>query len=162
MQAKQQRSYDWSEQLDAGKAGEEAVAHWLREQYGGVVDVRSDPMYQAKDIDFRVGAVTFEVKTDYRAHETGNLFLEFGALEKSRADIWLVYIPQRRWLFRFSLEALRDYAELHLSEARTVHSFDARTGATWIARGVPIRMSTLLLHLPAVLYSGVSYDEQSA
>lgn len=155
-------SFGWREKLEAGKRGEEAVLRWLGRMFGTgrVQDVRADPRFQARDIDF-VGpaADTYELKTDYRAHETGNLFVELEALQKSEADWWLVYIPQRGWVFQCFRGALLDYALEHWRDLRTVNSHDEATGRTWQASGIPIRMTEFLLNVPCVLYTRINEEE---
>lgn len=162
-----QKLYDWDEKLAEGKAGEDLVARWLAHECGGdsvFKDVRDDKRYQEKDIDFVAGAVLFELKTDYKAHETGNLYLELDALRKSRADVWLIYLPQRDWLFRFNQYALAEYAERLPVEPKRV--FSQRGKRIWSAVGVPVRMSELLLKLPGtILYTGIreevaAYDDE--
>lgn len=157
--------YDWHVKLAEGKAGEEAVKQWLDDHFatdGFVSDVRDEPDYQRIDTDFihtsEAGVRTFyEVKTDLKAHETGNLFLEFEALEKSQADYWLIFIPQRGWLFQFNRANLQKLAKENFADTRTVHSI-VKDGSRWTATGVPIRMSELLLHLQATLYTGITTE----
>lgn len=63
-----------------GQAGEEVIKNWLekRKNISKVIDVRQNFVYQKKDIDFIVEKQDkqyfIELKTDYRAHETQNLF----------------------------------------------------------------------------------------
>lgn len=97
--------YDWNEKLAEGKAGEEQVLAYWQGRLGAnelLHDLRDDPAFRVIDVDFAVvhpvgGTVWYEIKTDKRAHETGNLFLEFEALETSKADYWLIFVPQRGW-----------------------------------------------------------------
>jgi len=151
--------YGWDEKLAEGKQGEELVAKWLEygDESGTFLDLRDDRYYQQRDIDFAIGGVFFEVKTDLKAHETGNLFLELDALEKSRADLWLFYLPQRDWLFRFLREDLLAYALAKAdSAARTVTT--EHQGRRWSVRGVPVPMSELLLKLQGQLHTKLSVE----
>lgn len=65
-----------------GKAGEQAFAHKLRGSKYLVEDLTGNPAYFSKDIDFLVinpetgNRRTYEVKSDSRISQTGNLFIE--------------------------------------------------------------------------------------
>lgn len=65
-----------------GKRGEKLFQKIMEGRNYIVEDVREDPEYQIKDIDFLVTSPTsgltksFEVKYDARIHRTGNLYLE--------------------------------------------------------------------------------------
>lgn len=158
--------YDWQTQLAAGKAGEEAVLRWLRGQHPdwNIYDVRDNPFFQKLDTDFvahdkgNTFSRYFEVKTDIRAHETGNLFLELEALRKSQADDWLIYVPQRQWLFQAKRIRLLELATIyyHAGLARQVYSQLPQGGRqTYAVNGVPIRMTALLTQVACTLYTQV-------
>jgi hypothetical protein len=154
-----ERVFGWDEKLAEGKAGEEVVARWLASQVypERVEDMRHVRRMQDVDTDFFVGATGYEVKTDLRADATGNLFLELDALEKSRADIWLFYLPQRDWLFRFAHDDLLAYA---LAKADTLGKVvtTEHNGRRWSVRGVPVPMSELLLKLRGQLHTRLSSE----
>jgi hypothetical protein len=157
------KTYGWDEKLAEGKAGEEVVARWLEYHTPGELrDLRADRFYQERDIDFLVGSDFYEVKTDLRADATGNLFLELDALEKSRADYWLIYLPQRDWLFRFAHADLLAYALAKAdTQVRTVTTAHEQTGRRWSVRGVPVPMSELLLKLQGRLHTMITKEVAS-
>lgn len=69
------------------------IVAWYRLQ-GKLVEVRSNPengltAKRAYDLVDHFG-VKFEVKTDRRWHETGNIYLEHQALEHSQADYYVI------------------------------------------------------------------------
>lgn len=71
----------FTQQLEIGKSGEAVVADFLKNRGNIVKDVSDDKLYQKKDIDFIITnpegeEITFEVKTDYKLHKSGNLFFE--------------------------------------------------------------------------------------
>ena len=87
-----------SDSLKNGGYGEHAVWNMFNKmpKVRSVVDVREDKMFQSLDIDFLVENIdrqfsTIEVKTDYKAHETGNIVYEvttsgnIGCFEKTKA-----------------------------------------------------------------------------
>ena len=85
-----------------------------------VMDVRKDKYFQQKDIDFlqldlnnNVNKV--EVKTDRKAHETGNIAFEtdskgnVGCLERSEADYIYYYLEQTKEVIILKLRELKGY-----------------------------------------------------
>ena len=95
----------FSEDLAFGKAGERAAWLALLEspKTRQVLDVRDDLYFQERDIDFlqldiknKVNKI--EVKTDRKAHETGNIAFETmsnsndGCLARSEADYIYYYL----------------------------------------------------------------------
>lgn len=104
-----------------GQAGEEVIKNWLekRKNISKVIDVRQNFIYQKKDIDFIVEKQDkqyfIELKTDYRAHETQNLFFEIisnnikntkGCIYTSQADYLLYLIPKMNVLYVIKLKQL--------------------------------------------------------
>ena len=112
----------FSESLIDGKYGERVVLDFLRglPNVKSVVDVRQDKDFQEKDIDFLIEDkhqqfTSIEVKTDFKAHETGNLVYEvttsghIGCFEKTQAKYIAYYLPYSRTLYLINPVALRTY-----------------------------------------------------
>ncbi len=78
--------YDFKTQLDRGVEAEKLVADYL-DRMGFYVEEAKDMALQRKGIDYFVVSPTgvlmsVEIKTDFRAAETGNVFLETVSVEK--------------------------------------------------------------------------------
>ena len=150
-------SYSFGAQWRKGKEGEEQVLAWLREQARDahpavtVVDVRGDQSYQKCDIDFLYGDVAIEVKTDYLADKTGNVFLEYEALERSQARLWHILIPQRHWMLICQRDELLSLAHAYKSRATTVYSHSHDGMRHWHVTGVAVSINDVLRKTPAHL-----------
>lgn len=87
--------HNFGDSLERGAAGEEFIARWLSQW--GTVDMVEDMEVQRRGIDMILNhdgrPMTLEVKTDYRAAETGNVFLETVSVQteggKSSKPGWL-------------------------------------------------------------------------
>ena len=114
----------FDECLKTGGYGEHAV--WNRliksKSVRSIVDVREDKNFQDKDIDFLVENIDrqftpIEVKTDFKAHETGNIVYEvstsnnIGCFEKTQASFIMYFIPGSQQVHVLSVKALRTYIE---------------------------------------------------
>lgn len=105
--------YTFEAQLERGKIGEERVFNWLRDR-GAIVKVA--PLWmQRGGVDFLVKKEEakvwqrFEVKTDFKCAETGNVFIEecveqegeeyrLGWSLSSEADWFVFYTPPKEEL----------------------------------------------------------------
>ena len=114
----------FDECLMTGGYGEHAVWNILTNQpkVRVIVDVRKDKRFQAKDIDFLVEDekqqfTSVEVKTDFKAHETGNIVYELttsgnvGCFEKTQADYIAYFVPKTKQVHMINVKALRWYIE---------------------------------------------------
>ena len=112
----------FSESLKEGEIGEHVVWNLLQKQSNirSVVDVRQDKGFQEQDIDFLVENTkrqffTVEVKTDFKAHETGNLVYELsssgniGCFERTQAKYIMYYIPASNVVHMIDVQELRTY-----------------------------------------------------
>ena len=112
----------FSESLQEGGYGEHAIWNLLMKQawVRSVVDVRDDLEFQKKDIDFLVENLrrqftSIEVKTDFKAHETGNLVYELstsnniGCFEKTQAKYIVYFVPELKEAYWINVKALRTY-----------------------------------------------------
>lgn len=112
----------FSESLKEGESGEHVVWNLLQksEKVRSVVDVRQDKKFQAQDIDFLIENINrqftpIEVKTDFKAHETGNIAYELstsghlGCFEKTKATYIFYYIPASRVVHMIDVVAMRTY-----------------------------------------------------
>lgn len=126
--------------VERGKTGEMA-ALWFFSQNPSVksiISCQGDSYYQDMDIDFLVQignkVVSVEVKTDYKAHETGNIFYELstnghrGCFEKTRADAILIYLPAVNKMYQFNTTALRMWVDRNKALMKTVSGGDASVG----------------------------------
>lgn len=73
-----------------GRDGEEDIMAYFTRHGFQVEDLSKDPAYRAKDIDMRVmpetgRPYTVEVKTDRRAHMTGNILIEY-EMDRTRGN----------------------------------------------------------------------------
>ena len=123
----------FSESLKQGKYGEYVIKDFLNRQkwVKQVVDVSDDLRHQEKDIDFLVENLerqfySVEIKTDYQAHETGNLAYELttsghiGCLEKTEADWIIFFIPNGNIAYLTITSRLKDYVKNSNFEERTM------------------------------------------
>lgn len=112
----------FSEDLKEGGYGEHAIWNLFIKQpwVKSVVDVRDDKDFQEKDIDFLIEDknrqfTPIEVKTDFQAHETGNIVYEvstnnnIGCFEKTQAKYIMYYIPKSRVAHMINVIELRSY-----------------------------------------------------
>ena len=112
----------FEESKNNGEYGEHTVWNLLMktDDVRSVVDVRNDKHFQECDIDFLVENnkrqfTAVEVKTDFKAHETGNLVYELstsgnvGCFEKTKAKFIFYYIPRLRVVYVLSVSLLRKY-----------------------------------------------------
>ena len=112
----------FSESLKHGGYGEHAVWNHFNKlpKVRSVVDVREDKHYQEADIDFLVENIdrqfcSIEVKTDYKAHETGNVVYEvttsgnIGCFEKTKAEYIAYFVPHSEELHMINVEKFRKY-----------------------------------------------------
>ena len=112
----------FSESLKEGESGEHLVWNILSKSKDvrSIVDVRQDKAFQEMDIDFLVedGDRQFtpiEVKTDFKAQDTGNLVYEvqtsghLGCFEKTQARFIYYYIPAQKVVYVIGVKAWRTY-----------------------------------------------------
>lgn len=112
----------FAESLKFGGYGEHAIWDLFIKQpwVKSIVDVRDDKRFQQKDIDFLIEDknrqfTQIEVKTDYKAHQTGNIVYEIttsnniGCFEKTQADYIVYFIPKSREAHLINTLILRDY-----------------------------------------------------
>ena len=121
----------FSESLKEGEAGEHTVWNTLIKQkwVRSVVDVREDKNFQEQDIDFWIENnerqfASVEVKTDYKAHETGNIIYEvqtsdnLGCFEKTKAKYIAYYIPANKVIYMINTVKLRTFIHKKRPEER--------------------------------------------
>lgn len=143
--ADRERSYD-GDYMRTGRLGESVVARWLEDdpQVIGVEDLRELRPVQGVGCDFAVylrdGTNPLaEVKTDMVLDETGNMVFEIfrvnhtaphdrafilGWSARTSAKWLLVYSPQRKKIYRFETEILRQTIQKKTFETRWRHYYD--------------------------------------
>lgn len=112
--------------LSFGEIGEMVTWNILTKQENvrAIMDVRSDKRSQDDDVDFIVQysnkqVYKIEVKTDRKAHETGNIIYELtsnsnpGCMARSKADYFYYYIPGLNKVYVLNNKGLRDYLDEH-------------------------------------------------
>lgn len=112
----------FEQSLKEGESGEHVVWNVLQKssRVRSIVDVRQDKSFQAQDIDFLIENTDrqftpIEVKTDFKAHETGNIIYEastsghLGCFEKTKAKYVYYYIPAEKVIHMIDVVALRTY-----------------------------------------------------
>lgn len=110
-----------------GKTGEKVVHYMLTHSVNikDVWDVSEDDRYQNKDVDFLVLTLSnqvygVEVKTDFKAHETGNIFFEVdsagnvGCLERTTADFIYYYVYHSKKLYVIITNRLKEFINSRL------------------------------------------------
>lgn len=109
--------------IERGSKGEDICFKLFRKMNNvvSVNDLRKDPEYQQKDIDFSVqysdgSTRTLEVKTDYMAERTGNMVYEKvcsgapGCFEKTEADsILYVILGNKKEILDLNPIKLREF-----------------------------------------------------
>lgn len=129
----------FSESLKEGESGEHVVWNLLQKlpKVRSIVDVRQDKAFQSQDVDFLIEDIDrqftpIEVKTDYQAHETGNIVYELstsgniGCFEKTKAKFIYYYVPVTKTVYAISVKALRYYIKRVNPEERKMG--DSATG----------------------------------
>lgn len=129
----------FEESIKYGEYGEHTVWNMLmnRAEVRSVVDVRKDKKFQEQDIDFLVENnkrqfTAVEVKTDFKAQETGNIVYELttdgnvGCFEKTKAQYILYFVPKARVCYMISVKCLREY--VREQKFNVVDMGDASTG----------------------------------
>lgn len=114
----------FAEDLSEGKVGEKIVRSVLESsgKFEYVLDCSDDIYFQSKDIDILGFAsdghiAKYEVKTDRRAHETGNLVWEqttsgnIGCLAKTESDFVMYYIEGNGRLYCFDTNKMRAFVK---------------------------------------------------
>lgn len=111
--------------MNTGAIGEEIVFNLLKSdsRVKEVIDVREDKIFQRIDVDFvqffkNEKPLLIEVKTDEKAHETGNIIYEsisnatyntIGCFEKTTSQIIYYYIVHTKEMLIIRTSKLRDY-----------------------------------------------------
>lgn len=129
----------FSESIKEGENGEHVVWNVLSKikDIRSIVDVRQDKHFQEDDIDFLVENTSrqftpIEVKTDYKAHETGNIVYEastsghIGCFEKTKAKYIYYYIPGAKKVHVINVKDFRTY--LHETRPEEKKMGDNATG----------------------------------
>ena len=112
----------FAEDLSFGREGEAVVRNLLESSgnFESIIDCSNDKYFQQKDIDVLALAndghiAKYEVKTDRKAHETGNIVFEIktngniGCLAKTEADFVMYYIEGNDRVYCFNAEQMRRY-----------------------------------------------------
>jgi hypothetical protein len=110
-----------------GTIGEYIVWNFFNDSTGvkEVIDVRCDKVFQMWDVDFLIldskrQVSWIEVKTDFKAHETGNFVYEvasnrnfntIGCLEKTKAQIIACFVPVSANLYLISVAKLKKFVQ---------------------------------------------------
>lgn len=114
----------FAESLSVASVGEFVVWDYFSHHKGikEILDVRDDKKFQQYDVDFLImdsnrQVAWVEVKTDFKAHETGNFVYEIstsgniGCFEKTLADVIAYYVPSSGNLYLLDVKALREYTK---------------------------------------------------
>ena|SRR5258708_9714768 len=93
--------------MERGTLGQNYVRDMLR-SWGMEVEEAPDKWFP--DWDLKTNGKTIEVKTDLKAHLTGNLCLELEALDHSKADLLAIVTEYPKTVYFKNLPAVRDFA----------------------------------------------------
>ena len=123
----------FEQSLREGESGEHIVWNILSKSQDvrSIVDVRQDKVFQEMDIDFLVenSARQFtpiEVKTDFKAHDTGNIVYELstsghiGCFEKTKARYIYYYVPGDQVVYMIDVKAMRTYVHQSRPEEKNM------------------------------------------
>lgn len=117
-------NYDFGKQLNIGAAGEAALDAFFVRWYV-VIKATAEDQRRGIDRTFinRMSQKTFtvEYKTDSRAHQTGNAFIETETYPDRAQSGW-AYTSQADWLFYF------------VPQTRTVYIVHLATMRTWLPK----------------------------
>ena len=114
--------------------------HYIHmEDVRSIVDVRDDRQFQEYDVDFLVEVrnrqfLWYEVKTDFKAHETGNIVYELstaghiGCFEKTKAQYIAYYVVHSEILYIISVKCLRQFVRFPVEPLQKVKMGDHAEG----------------------------------
>ena len=125
-----------------------------------VLDVRHEPKFQKMDVDFIAithtkNYVFVEVKTDEKAHESGNIVYEIssngnlGCFARTDADYVYYYVRQTGDCHLINVRALRDYIDMNRLEVKKMG--DGAQGflipiKTLISKGIIVKTERMELN----------------
>lgn len=137
-------SSNFNDDKRAGNRGEIVVQSWLLNQpkIKNVMDVSDDIEFQKQDIDFLVQLSNkqickVEIKTDYQAHNTGNIPWETistgsinskGCCEKTKADKIFYYIYNTNDLLIADVRKVRNYLMENKGKFKEINMGDGAKG----------------------------------
>ena len=114
----------FADDLKDGKKGEELVRYLLESsgKFASVWDCSDDQYFQSKDIDILAQTedghiAKYEVKTDRKAHETGNIVWEqktsgnIGCFAKTESDYIMYYLVGDGRLYCFKTADMRKFVQ---------------------------------------------------
>lgn len=117
----------FEQDFEKGKIGENKVLDFLlkNKKTKSIIDVRYDKYFQDIDIDFIRETIDnkiqkLEIKTDLKAHKTGNLAYEFisnkyinstGCYEKTEADYILYFLFETNILYIIKTNLLKEFVK---------------------------------------------------
>ena len=129
------------EDVERGALGESVVWNYLSslDNIRSIIDVRKDKRYFNKeDVDFLVQTwkndiYKIEIKTDFKAHETNNLFYEIktltdkGCFDRTKSDIIFYYIPQLNQILKVGVDRIRKYITNNSNNLKVINGGDYGT-----------------------------------
>lgn len=121
-------------EMKKGQVGEKLFIDFLNSHNFNFDDLRHLKKFQEKDIDFLVEGKYFEVKTDYKIGNTGNVVVELlnirdgfrctGWFYKTKADNLVIIDPIDRKGYRLRMEELREYLRNTLYTTKKMERID--------------------------------------
>ncbi len=99
---------------------ETKLCEWVASRWGGLIEPKRPGRVKTHDaVIYRPYRIEF--KCDYKAEETGNLFLETfnpyrkepSGLTATRADWWVIYVPSKATIFVFNPKKMLACIEKH-------------------------------------------------
>lgn len=115
---------NFNNDIKRGEEGEIVFYEYFLQNGEKLIDTRKIEYFMEKDIDFILDDIfsnqTFEIKTDYLAHRTGNIpwekysyysdsFKTTGCFEKTEATYLVFYIYHLKKLIFYRTKELREY-----------------------------------------------------
>jgi hypothetical protein len=106
---------NWNNDFTFGKKWEKKALELLDESQGCAQAAEQPPEGKFSDWDFRYNGRGYEVKSDRRAYQTGNLCFEYehtgipSGIRISKADEWIYFVvkPNGYDVYRIPLEDIR-------------------------------------------------------
>lgn len=130
------------EDVKRGGLGESVVWNYLSslDNVKEIIDVRKDRRYfNEEDVDFLIKAIDnniykVEVKTDFKAHETNNLFYEYesmidkGCFDRTKSDVVYYFIPNNQTLLQIDVNKIKNYIDKNINTLKKVVGGDSAKG----------------------------------
>ena len=101
----------FAESLKREAVNELLVANHIAAKSGGLIQAKGPGLDKEKDFVLLLPQ-PIEVKFDYKAEETGNMFFETGCLSSTKAAVWYHFVPPC-WLISYDPSIMLSHLRKH-------------------------------------------------